>query len=115
MVSTAADIARFLRGLLGGELLRPELRAELLQTVASDWDESDAYGLGIEDISTIGAEASPCGPAWGHLGFMLGHTTIALSSESGDWQGVMFATTHPLTEETWDAMARLAWACLCGA
>ena len=115
MVSTAADVARFLRGLLGGELLPPELRAELLQTVASDWDESDAYGLGIEDISTIGAEASPCGRAWGHLGFMLGHTTIALSSESGDRQGVMLATTHPLTEETQNAMARLAWACFCAA
>jgi D-alanyl-D-alanine carboxypeptidase len=113
IVSTAADVARFLRALLGGELLPSELRAELLRTVASDWEESDGYGLGIEEITTIGAEQSPCGRAWGHLGFMLGHTTIALSSESGDRQGVMLATMHPLTEETWNAMARLAWACLC--
>jgi D-alanyl-D-alanine carboxypeptidase len=114
MVSTATDVARFLRALLGGELIPPELRQELLRTVVSDWDESDGYGLGIEEITSIGAESSPCGQAWGHLGFTLGHTTIALSSVSGDRQGVVLFTTHPLTQETWDTMARLAWACYCG-
>jgi D-alanyl-D-alanine carboxypeptidase len=114
MVSTAPEVARFLRGLLGGELVSQDLRVELLHTVVSPWDESDAYGLGIEEITSIGAAASPCGHAWGHLGFTLGHTTIALSSESGDRQGVALFTTHPLTEETWDTMARLAWACYCG-
>src|SRR5262249_62364217 len=88
--------------LLGGELVPPALRAELLRTVDSDWDESDAYGLGIESITTIAAEPSPRGRAWGHLGFGLGHTTIALSSEAGDRQAVVLYTTHPLTRETWD-------------
>jgi D-alanyl-D-alanine carboxypeptidase len=114
IVSTADDVSRFLRALLGGELIAPELRPELLRTVVSDWDESAGYGLGIEEITSIAAETSPCGTAWGHLGFTLGHTTIALSSESGDRQGVALFTTHPLTQETWDAMARLAWACYCG-
>lgn len=114
IISTAAEVARFLRALLGGELIAPELRAELLRTVVSDWDESSGYGLGIEEIETIAAEPSPCGTAWGHLGFTLGHTTIALSSESGDRQAVVFFTTHPLDQETWDAMARIAWACYCG-
>jgi D-alanyl-D-alanine carboxypeptidase len=114
MVSTAADVARFLRALLAGEVLPSELQAELLRTVASDWDESEGYGLGIEEITSIGGETSPCGRAWGHLGFTLGHTTIALSSESGDRQAVALFTTHPLDEETWNAMARIAWACYCG-
>jgi D-alanyl-D-alanine carboxypeptidase len=113
IVSTADDVARFLGALLGGKLIAPELRPELLHTVVSDWDESAGYGLGIEEITSIGTESSPCGPAWGHLGFTLGHTTIALSSEAGDRQAVVFFTTHPLSEETWDAMARLAWACFC--
>ena len=111
MVSNADDVARFLAALLGGELVTPELRAELLRTVVSDWDESDGYGLGIEEITSIGAETSRCGPAWGHMGFAPGHTTIALSSESGDRQAVLLFTTHPLDQETWDTMARLAWAC----
>jgi len=114
MISTATDLAHFLGALLRGELLPPELQAELLSTVPSDWDESEAYGLGIEEITSIGTERSPCGRAWGHLGFGLGHTTIALSSESGDRQAVALFTTHPLTQETWDTMARLAWACYCG-
>ena len=114
VVSTADDVARFLHALLGGELIAPELRAELLDTVVSDWDEGDGYGLGIESITSIGDETSPCGQAWGHLGFTLGHTTIALSSESGDRQAVVLVNTHPLTDDAWNAMARLAWACYCG-
>ncbi|HEU5211646.1 MAG TPA: serine hydrolase domain-containing protein [Gaiellaceae bacterium] len=114
MVSTADEVARFLRALMRGELLPPALQAELLRTVASDWDESDAYGLGIEEITAIAAVGSPCGRAWGHLGFDLGHTTIALSSESGDRQAVVLFAMHPITQETWDTMARLAWACYCG-
>ncbi len=114
MVSTAEDVAQFLRSLLAGELLPSELQAELLRTVVSDWDESEGYGLGIEEITSIAGEPSPCGRAWGHLGFTLGHTTIALSSESGDRQAVALFTTHPLDEDTWNAMARLAWSCYCG-
>src|SRR5262245_34030203 len=37
MVSTARDVARFLKALLGGELLSPAMRAEMLTTVPSDW------------------------------------------------------------------------------
>ena len=60
--STAGDVARFLQALLGGELLTSELRAELLTTVASDWEESDGYGLGIEQVSSLmGQSPSPCG------------------------------------------------------
>ena len=46
MVSTARDVARFLQALLGGELLAPSLRAEMLTTVASDWEESVGTGSG---------------------------------------------------------------------
>ena len=82
MVSTARDVARFLQALLAGELLPPNLRTELLATVASDWEESEGYGLGIEEVSSLmGLADSPCGSAWGHLGFAIGYTTIALSSE----------------------------------
>ena len=114
MVSTGRDVARFLQALLGGELLTPEGRAELLTTVPSDWEESDGYGLGIEEVSSLMGQAqSPCGSAWGHLGFAMGHTTIALSSESGDCQVVILANTLVMSDETWAALGALTWACYC--
>ena len=115
MVSTARDTARFMQALLGGELLSPEVRAELLSTVPSDWDESDGYGLGIEEVTSLwGLEASTCGSAWGHFGFSAGYTTIALASKSGDRGVVVMFNSHPMSEETWVALGRLTWACYCG-
>ena len=114
MVSTARDVARFLQALLGGELLTPDVRAELLTTVPSDWEESDGYGLGIEEVSSLMGQApSPCGSAWGHLGFAMGHTTIALSSESGDRQVVVCVNSLVMSDEVWAALGRLVWACYC--
>ena len=116
MVSTAGDVSRFLRALLGGELLSPAMRAEMLITVPSDWEESDSYGLGIEEVtSTWGLEKSTCGAAWGHFGFSLGYSTIALASENGDRQVVVMFNTHPMSEEIWRVLGRLTWACYCRA
>ena len=115
MISTARDVAHFLQALLGGELLTPDMRAELLTTVPSDWEESDGYGLGIEEVSSLMGQApSPCGPPWGHLGFAMGHTTIALSSESSDRQVVVCANSLVMSDETWQALGSLVWACYCG-
>jgi len=115
MVSSARDVARFLQALLGGELLSPAMQAELLATVPSDWDESDGYGLGIEEVTALwGVERSTCGPAWGHFGFALGHSTIALVSETGDRPVVVMFNTHPMSLEIWGVLGRLVWACYCG-
>jgi D-alanyl-D-alanine carboxypeptidase len=113
MVSTAGDLARFLRVLLGGELLPSALRAEMLSTVVSDWEESDGYGLGIEEVTSLGEAESPCGSAWGHLGFSTGYTTIALASKTGDRQIVVCANGLVTSEETWMALGRLVWGCFC--
>jgi len=114
MVSSARDVARFLRALLGGELLSPAMQAEMMTTVPSDWEESDAYGLGIEHVTSIGEAESSCGAAWGHFGFAIGHSTIALGSQDGDREVVVMFNTHPMTMELWSAVGRLTWACHCG-
>jgi D-alanyl-D-alanine carboxypeptidase len=115
MVSTARDTARFLRALLGGELLPSAMRTELLATVASDWQESAGYGLGIEEVTSLMGQAeSPCGPAWGHLGFATGYTTIALGTKDGDRQVVILTNTLFMSEEPWKTLADLTWACFCG-
>jgi D-alanyl-D-alanine carboxypeptidase len=115
MVSTARDLALFLRALLGGELLPPGLRAEMLSAVVSDWEESHGYGLGIEEVTSLmGKAESPCGSAWGHLGFSTGYTTIALANKTGDRQVVILANTLVMSDETWAALGGLTWACYCG-
>jgi len=113
VVSTGGDLARFLQALLRGELLPPRLLAEMLRTVPSDWEETDAYGLGIGHVSSVmGKVPSPCGPAWGHLG--LGpYTVIALASDEGDRQAVVLANGPVMSEEAWAPIGRLAWACYC--
>jgi D-alanyl-D-alanine carboxypeptidase len=115
MVSSARDVARLLRALLGGELLAPPMYVEMFRTVPSGWEESDGYGLGIEEVTSLwGMEQSTCGSAWGHFGFAFGYTTIALGSRNGDRQVVVMFNTHPMSEETWAVLGRLVWACLCG-
>ena len=120
IVSTAGDVVTILRAQLGGALLPADLRSEMLDAVDSDWEETDRYGLGIGEITSLmDRQASPCGAAWGHLGFSVGYMAIALSSEDGERQVVLCANGHPTTVETeeafWDAAGRLAWSLYCPA
>ena len=115
MVSTAADVACFLQALLGGDVLPDRLRAEMLRTVPSDWPETDAYGLGIAEISSLQRQVpSPCGSAWGHLGFSAGYTTIALASANGDRQVVVMANGVPASDDAWEPLGRVVWPGYCG-
>jgi D-alanyl-D-alanine carboxypeptidase len=118
IVSTAGEVATLLQALLAGELLSDRLRTEMLDAVDSDWAETDRYGLGIGEITALmGRERSPCGPAWGHLGFSLGYIAAALSSEDGERQVVICANGNPATEASsdafWDAAGRLGWGLYC--
>ena len=118
IVSTAGEIAALLRAVLGGDLLPARLREEMLDAVQSDWDETDRYGLGIGEITALmGRQHSECGAAWGHLGFSLGYTAAALSSEDGARQVVLLANGSAATQESsdafWDAAGRLAWDLYC--
>jgi D-alanyl-D-alanine carboxypeptidase len=119
IVSTAGDVVTLLRAQLRGELLPPSLRREMLDAVDSDWEETDRYGLGIGEITSLmDRQPSQCGAAWGHLGFSVGYMAIALSSEDGERQVVVCANGHPTTvaaeEAFWDAAGRLAWSLYCG-
>ena len=109
VVSTPGEIAT---------LLRDGLREEMFQAVDSDWPETDRYGLGIGEITSLmGRQRSPCGPAWGHLGFSVGYIAIALSSRDGERQVVICAngspSTEPAEEAFFDAAGQLAWDLYC--
>jgi hypothetical protein len=107
-----------LQAQLVGELFSDSLRAEMLRAVDSDWPETDRYGLGIGEITAVWRrQRSTCGSAWGHLGFSLGYTALALSSEDGERQVVLLANGAFTTEESenafFDAAGRLTWDLFC--
>jgi D-alanyl-D-alanine carboxypeptidase len=100
LVSSEADVARFLRSLLRGELLPPaQLRA--METLRS------RYGLGLAVHST------PCGRAWGHTGNLNGVLTIAWSTLDGRKQVVVAANAYPLPPAADTALRRAAEATYC--
>jgi D-alanyl-D-alanine carboxypeptidase len=72
IISTTRDATRFLRALIGGEVLRPAELAEMQRTVPTnkEWRSSFPgvrYGLGIMRIQ------SSCGPYWSHGGDIAGY------------------------------------------
>ena len=70
LVTTTADLARFLRAFVEGRLLqRPESRAQML-----DWQETGepgvGYGLGVRHFDLAKLGLSGFGSLWGHTGFL---------------------------------------------
>ncbi|MFB4196225.1 serine hydrolase domain-containing protein [Streptomyces carpaticus] len=82
-VSTTADVNRFLRALLGGELLPPERLAEMRETVPVDegmlvfWPDG-RYGLGL-----VNRPLSCGGGYWGHGGGESGYITLNGATHDG--------------------------------
>lgn len=83
MISSGADMDRFLGALLGGRLLPPaELRA--MTTTRPTGESGEAYGLGLQ------SEPLPCGGRyWGHDGGILGFETISGATADGRQVTVM--------------------------
>ncbi|GAB3818281.1 serine hydrolase domain-containing protein [Micromonospora zhanjiangensis] len=79
LVSTADDLNRFYRALLGGRLLRPAQLREMQRTVPFDaaYPEAGGYGLALYWMPTR------CGRAWGHDGLVFGYSTISWHSADG--------------------------------
>jgi D-alanyl-D-alanine carboxypeptidase len=81
IVSTAGDLQKFYRALLGGHLLPPAQQKELLTTVSTDgggWIPNTGYGLGVF------SQKLSCGvTAWGGGGMIHGSWTSAMGSRDG--------------------------------
>ena len=74
LISTTGDLARFLTGLFGGELISAE-RLEEMTDVADD-----GYGFGI-----FAARLGPDSPGYAHNGAIPGYTsTMAIDPATGD-------------------------------
>ncbi|USA04766.1 beta-lactamase family protein [Streptomyces lydicamycinicus] len=79
LVSTMADLNRFYRALLGGELLAPAQLRQMKTTVPIEGSPF-RYGLGLF------TRHLPCGEFWGHNGLVLGAMTWSMSSADGKRQ-----------------------------
>ncbi|MEU7136319.1 serine hydrolase domain-containing protein [Streptomyces sp. NPDC046261] len=90
LISTTADLDRFLGALLGGRLLPPAQLAEMTTTVPLGDDADSATGLGLFRYRL------PCGvEVWGHDGLFYGTQSIAYATRdaahrlvldfNGDW------------------------------
>jgi D-alanyl-D-alanine carboxypeptidase len=84
LTSTPADLARFYRALVRGQLLPADLLAVMLDVSAS---HGAGYGLGIGQVEL------PCGRAYGHEGSVAGYWTLAHVSPDGDRSAVVAVTT----------------------
>ncbi|WP_163572715.1 serine hydrolase [Fodinicola feengrottensis] len=104
LVSTTADLDRFLAGLTGGRLLAPAQFAEMRRTLPF----SSGYGLGFMQIPLT------CGTAWGHAGGIQGFNTFAMTSLDGMRRVEAYATPYEPTAEASTAVRNLLDTAYCG-
>ncbi|GHF05706.1 serine hydrolase [Streptomyces morookaense] len=91
MVSTTGDLARFWQALLGGKLLKPAQKAEMLTTVPThDFLPGAEYGLGIIKRPLGDGQGS----YWGHGGSTPGHLNDNGFTEDGKRGIVLLRSTN---------------------
>ncbi|MEU6727308.1 serine hydrolase domain-containing protein [Nonomuraea wenchangensis] len=93
MISTAADLERFMAALLDGRLISGTSLRAMRTTVETG--AGFGYGLGLQ------AYPLPCGTVWGHSGELIGYLTFAFRSDSGRSMTLSInpSTRNPSTEE----------------
>ena len=72
MVSTSADLAKWAKALYGGDILDPDLRAEMVTPGELVDEDGRSYGYGVEFFETA------VGPAVGHPGSIPGFASLTL-------------------------------------
>ncbi|MFI5802135.1 serine hydrolase domain-containing protein [Streptomyces sp. NPDC051561] len=84
LISTVADLSRFYRLLLAGEIVAPSSLAEMRRTVRVVSQEGKVidYGLGLYPLEDSG----PGGTFWGHGGTVWGGGTLAMIRADGERQ-----------------------------
>ncbi|MFD4022880.1 serine hydrolase domain-containing protein [Streptomyces sp. NPDC058576] len=78
MISSGSDVNRFLKALLGGELLHPAQLGEMTRTRSTGGSDGRRYGLGLESRPLPRG-----GRYWGHTGDFIGYETAAGATFDG--------------------------------
>ncbi|MEV0146585.1 MULTISPECIES: serine hydrolase domain-containing protein [unclassified Nonomuraea] len=104
MISTAADLERFMSALLDGKLISRTSLQAMRTTVETG--VGFGYGLGLQ------AYRLPCGTVWGHSGELIGYLTFVFRTDSGKSMTLSInpSTRNPSTEE----VMSIAVKALCG-
>jgi D-alanyl-D-alanine carboxypeptidase len=106
MISNAADLDRFLRALVSGDLLPP---ASLRAMKPTSGSRDGGYGLGL------GRAGLDCGSMLGHNGDVFGYTSVAMVSDDGN-QGLVLLLNGPVpSPEAWRTTDRTINELLCDA
>ena len=91
-VTSAPDMARFWRGLLGGDLLRPAELDAMKTTVEVGGGYPGSYGLGIFRWTMF----EDCGVLWGNGGDLPGFSSEFFNSEDGKVQAGIVVNVNPI-------------------
>jgi D-alanyl-D-alanine carboxypeptidase len=89
-VTTASDMSRFWRGLLGGRLLAPAQLEAMKRTVAIKEGLPLEYGLGLMKFGTH------CQTLWGNGGDLPGFSSEFLNTEDGKVQSGVIVNVNPI-------------------
>jgi D-alanyl-D-alanine carboxypeptidase len=92
-VTTASDMARYWRGLLGGKLLAPAQLAAMKTTVPIGNGYPGSYGLGLMRMTQY---SKTCGVLWGNGGDLPGFSSEFFNSEDGTRQAGVIVNVNPI-------------------
>jgi D-alanyl-D-alanine carboxypeptidase len=114
IVSNTADLARFLRALLRGPLLRPaelramkQLRPAPLPTGPAQPFDPSLYGLGLQSTQTR------CGPLYGHTGATYGYRSVMVATRRASTVVTLGANRAVVSDEYRKRLGRTMIALLC--
>ncbi|SFK73958.1 D-alanyl-D-alanine carboxypeptidase [Amycolatopsis sacchari] len=91
IISTQADLSRFLSALLRGELFSRKQLEQMQTTVPipASFGIPGSYGLGLIKID------SPCGTVWGHGGDTMSHHSTAVATADGRRTAISDTNAEP--------------------
>jgi D-alanyl-D-alanine carboxypeptidase len=92
-VTTATDMARYWRALLGGKLLAPAELAAMKTTVPVGHGAPVSYGLGLQRFEQY---EKACGVLWGNGGDLPGFSSEFFNSEDGTRQAGVIVNVNPI-------------------
>ncbi len=105
IVSTPAEMDRFVRGYVGGELFGPELVDEQHDDLRKGRSDPPGPGKSREGMALFRYDTR-CGTVYGHTGNTLGYTHLVAASPDGD-RSVTFSINAQITPESSDVFPRL--------
>ena len=82
VVSTPAELNRFIRGYVGGKLFGAQVQAQQREVIVGAHSEPPGPGINSAGLAIFRYETK-CGTVWGHTGNTLGYTQFAAATENG--------------------------------